>query len=282
MKHLTIDVPRNKMTIFPVCDVQLGAKGADLDGFARYMARAAKDPNAHIIGVGDYTDGVSPSNRKLLRAAYTKGELYDKCSDMMSRAAREQTDEFNEIVKRTVGKWDVVLTGHHFWTHVIRESDERIVLRPSDADVAKFVGAPYVEEGAAASITYRFPAPAKGAKRPTLTVFTRHGEGHGQSFASPLNALEKHMRAFIAQVYLIGHHHKSVAARAVRLTEAPKAETSLVADEVLLVGDGSFLRGYMQDEVTYAEAGQMIPLATGAPVIKVEVKDGALTYWAEV
>ncbi len=90
------------------------------------------------------------------------------------------------------------------------------------------------------------------------------------------------MRAFIAEIYIIGHHHKSVAARAVRLTEAPKAATSLVADEVLLVGAGSFLRGYMQDEVTYAEKGQMIPLATGAPVIKVEVVDGKLEYWAEV
>ena len=62
------------MTIFPVCDVQLGAKGADLDGFARSMARAAKDPNAHIIGGGEYTDGVSPSDRHFRRAAHTTAE----------------------------------------------------------------------------------------------------------------------------------------------------------------------------------------------------------------
>ena len=268
------------MTIYPVCDVQLGAAGADLDGFARYMARAAKDPNAHIIGVGDYTDGVSPSNRKLLRAAFVKGDLYDTAADMLSSAAKGQTDEFNELVKGTVGKWDVVLAGHHFWTHVIRESDDRIVLRPSDASIADYVKAPYVEEGAAASITYRFPS--RGGIRPSLTVFTRHGEGSGQTFASPLNALEKHMRAFIAQIYVLGHHHKSVAARAVRLTEAPGTNTALVADDVLLVGAGSFLRGYMQDKVTYAEAGQMIPLATGAPVVHIECVKGEFTYWAEV
>lgn len=259
IKHITVKVTGDSLNIYPVCDVQVGAHGVDKDAFQEYIATAAADPVGHIIGVGDYTDGVSPSNRKLLMASFVKGELYDVARDMLDGAAEEQAMVFQAIVQPTVGKWDAVLGGHHYWEYQPRNNQ----IANTDMDIAKFVGAPYVEAASLAVVSYVFD------KKSVLRVLVTHGLGGTSTFAGPLNQLEKLMRAFDAQVYIVGHHHKLVAARAVKLEEDAKAPTKLRATDSVLVGAGSWLRGYMADEVTYAEAGLMVPLATGAPIIRV-------------
>ena len=272
MKHITIDVTTPDINIYPVCDVQLGAHGADAEGFAGYIEDARRDKASRLLGVGDYTDGISPSNRKNLLAGFVKGEIYDTTVEMLDAASEAQVAQFNEIVKGTKGRWDAVLSGHH-WTYKTISENGTMVLRPSDADIADYVGAPYVEAGSDVMLTYRFPSAKKGKKRPIVRVWARHGEGSGQSYAAPLNQLEKQMRAFNADVFITAHHHKLVAARAVKLSEAPGHDTNLQATDALLVAGGSWMRSYMPDEVTYAEAGMMVPLATGGVVIRIKRKD---------
>lgn len=256
-------------------DVQVGAKGVDLAGFIEYIKEATADPIGRLLGLGDYTDGVSPSNRKLLRSAFVKGELYDTVQDMLDESAGDQVGEFLAAIIGTVNRWDVVTSGHHFH-HFERDNQN------GDSAIAKMVNAPYVEDGQAVVIRYVFPATKKWPEA-NLDVWLRHGEGSGESFAAPLNQLEKQMRAFTAHIYLLAHHHKLVAARAVKLQESPSAETSLVATDSLLVCTGSWLRGYMPNESTYAERDMLVPLATGAPIVKINRReDGRLRIRCEI
>lgn len=221
------------------------------------------DPLARFVGVGDYTDSLSPSNRKRLRAAFVKGELYDTAQEMLDAAAKAHMQTFLDIVAPTKGKWDFLLEGHHFWEYTVDRA-----LRTTDQDIADFLGCPNLGPGTGL-VSYQFKSGGP------LRMYVRHGEGSGSSFAAPLNQLERQMRAFNVHIYLTGHHHKLVAGAAVKLDEAPEAETQLAATDARLVGAGSWLRGFLPDEVTYAEAGMMVPLATGAPIIKAtKRKDG--------
>lgn len=256
MRHLTIPVRTKELHIYPICDVQMGGKGVDLKGFQEHIDEAMADPVARFVGVGDYTDGVSPSNRKLLLSAFKRGDLYDTAKEMLTDAAYQQVANFLDIVKPTKGKWDFILTGHHYWEH---EQDGRI--RTTDAAIADFLGCVNLGDESAV-VSYQW----KGTGRP-LRMWVRHGEGSGQSFAAPLNQLERQMRGFNADIYLIGHHHKLVAAAAVKLDEAPESETHLAATDSRLVAAGSWMHGFMPNESTYAEKGMMVPLATGAPII---------------
>lgn len=251
----------DELHLYPICDVQVGGLGVDLRGFQEHIDEAMADPLARFVGVGDYTDGVSPSNRKSLAVSFKKGELYDTPRQMFDEAAHRQVNEFLDIVKPTRGRWDFVLGGHHFWEYEILSASENRRFRNTDQDIAQFLGCPYLGTGTAV-VSYKF----RGAGSP-LRLYARHGEGSGQSFAAPLNQLERQMRAFNAHIYLIGHHHKLTAAAAVKLDEAPEAETQLAATDSRLVAAGSWLRGFVPNEVSYAEAGMMVPLAVGAPVI---------------
>ena len=229
------------------------------------------DPRARFFGGGDYTDGLSPSNRKLLLAAFVKGELYDTARDMLDSASREQINIVKDILKPTIGRWDFLLQGHHLWEYFVKQKDGTQLWRTSDHDLAEWLEAPYLGQPGpdmqSAYVVYSFPAGEKGGARPELGLYAVHGQGGGKTFSGPLGQLEGMMRAFTADIYYVAHHHKLVAARAVKLSEATDAETSLVATDSLLVAGGSWLRGYMPNEVTYAEAGLMVPLAMGAPVI---------------
>lgn len=252
MEYLTVPVKGNEIHIYPICDVQVGAKGVDLRGFQEYVDEAMVDPLARFVGVGDYTDGISPSNRKALRAGFVRGELYDTAREMFEDSARRQTMEFLDIVKPTRKRWDFLLGGHHYWTYEDGHTTDR--------EIAETIGCPYLGDGTAL-VSYQFRS------GPPLRLYARHGESAGKTWSGPLTQLEEQMRGLTAHVYLIGHHHKLVAAGAVKLEEAPGAATHLAATDSRLVAGGSWLRGFMKGETTYAERGMMVPLAVGAPII---------------
>lgn len=282
MRHLTINVPTRDINLYPISDVQVGAAGANEDGFREHIEYALDDPYARFIGVGDYTDGVSPSNRRALLAAFERGELYDTAREMLVDAAKRQAARFLTLVEGTEGRWDGLLGGHHFFRYT-----ENGQVRSTDMDIAEAVGAPYLAtpDGGmeSAIITYRFPSAIAGGERPFVRVYVVHGQGGGQTFAGPLNQLERMARGVTADVYIVAHHHKLVAAGGAKLDENPDAPTSLAATDFRLVGAGSWLRGYMPNESTYAEDGLMSPLAIGAPIVHIHRRrDNTFRIRAEV
>lgn len=246
---------------------------------AREVAALTSSTGTYVAeGFGSHnTDGVSPSNRKLLNTAFVRGELYDTAADMLDEAAFNQAHRFLDLVDGTEGRWDYLLGGHHVWTF----KDVATYGYPTtDHYIADRLGAPYLGQTGgqieSAVVTYRFPAP-KGKPRPEFRVYAVHGQGGGSTWAGPFNQLERMTRGFVADLYLVAHHHRLGAVASVKLEENPRASTRLSATDSRLVACGSWLRGYLPGEVTYAEDGLMVPLALGAPVI--EVRPGTSRRW---
>jgi hypothetical protein len=268
---LTIDVDTPRVHIYPVSDVQIGAVGVAKEEFREHIEEAIADPFGRLIGIGDYTDSVSPSNRRVLNANFERGDLYDTPRAMIDDAAKRYADEFLGLVEGTEGRWDALLKGHHLHEYLVTNPDGTKSLRTTDHDIADAVGAPYLGEPGqtigSAMIKYRFPATHKGGKRPVLKVYAVHGQGGGGSWSAPFGQLEKMMRAFTAHIYIVAHHHKDGAVAATKLDEDAKAPTLLKATDARLVAAGSWMRSYMPDTVTYAEDGMLVPLAVGAPII---------------
>jgi hypothetical protein len=271
LKHIVIDVPTNELHLYPISDVQVGAAGCDTAAFREHIEEALTDPLARFFGGGDYTDSLSPSNRKYVTMGFVKGDLYDTPKKMLEQMGKQHAQDFIRLIKGTEMKWDFLLKGHHLNEYTIPYPDGTHLIRTTDHDIADYVGAPYLGEPGAsigqALISYRFPAPSKGRKRPVLRLFAVHGQGGGGSLAAPFTQLERMARGFNAHIYYVAHHHKVGAMGIVKLHEEPEAATRLLATDSRLVVGGSFLKGYMPDEVGYAEDGMMVPLSIGAPVI---------------
>lgn len=274
MYHLTINVPTKDLTLYPICDVQVGAHGFAEKDYSEYVREAAEDPIGLAFGGGDYLDGVSPSNRRLLMSSFVRGDLYDTVKDMLKAGSDEQKDLFLHLTSPLKKKMKFMLKGHHLHEYVRVAADGTHQLRTTDHDIAEELGAKYLGEPGneigSAMITFRFPA--VNGERPQLRMYARHGQGASSTFSSPLTALEKQMRAHTADIYFVAHHHKLAAARAVKLSE-DNSEDKLKATDGLLVSGGSWLKGYLINEVTYAEDGQMVPLAVGAPIIRIKRRD---------
>lgn len=287
MKHLVVDVQDHAIRLYPVSDVQVGAPGVADRQFRAHIEEAIADPQARLFGGGDYTDSLSPSNRKHLKAAFIKGELYDTPEEMLSSEGKRHAKEFLRLVAGTEGRWDFLLKGHHLNEYRIRNADGTHTIRTTDHDIADALGAPYLGEAGEkigqALVSYRFPPRSKGRRRPVFRVFAVHGQNGGGGWSSPLNQLEKMSKGFNAHLYYVAHHHKLLAGAAVKLHEGPEADTRLKATDSRVVAGGSWLRGYMPDEITYAEDGLMPPLALGAPIVYVtSIGDGTFRVRALV
>jgi hypothetical protein len=291
VRHLAINLPAKQSAIrlYPVTDLQYGARGCDVAGFREYLRDGVQDPLGRFFGGGDYGDGMSPSNRRNLQASYVKGEFYDTFQGWVDFAAQQDVKEMKKFFKPSIGMWDFMLQGHHHHEYWVGMPDGTKLLRSTDMDLAEYVKCPYLgataEDEGTAKVTYHFPSARRGEPGPVLRVFAMHGESRGssESLAVPLTALEKQMRSHVADIYFTGHYHKLVAAKAVKLEDDPGKPLLLGAQNALLVAGGSWLHGYLKNQTTYAEGGMMLPLATGAPTIYVErQRDNTLRMRAEI
>ena len=277
LHNAEVSVQRSKLLpwmdealIVPIGDIQFGPDACDVERFKRHIAWAAAQPNAYFIGMGDYVDFGSPSNRATLRALIDKGELYDVVEDVVDNAAQEALEQLQEILAPTKGRWLGLLEGHHFWQFSSGGT--------SDTKLCEFLDAPFL--GTCAFVRVGFARDRKEGhyETPHFTIWAHHGRGSGITQAAPLTKLERIVQAFDADVYLIGHHHKKAAAKMQRIVPVwgrrDTAGHRLSHKNLIIASTGGFLRGYMAGSKrggiprgNYVEAGMMTPVALGGVVI---------------
>jgi hypothetical protein len=246
-----------EIKIMPIGDVQLGADGFDRERFKKQIDWGLKN-DVYFIGMGDYVDVASPSNRAKLRSS----GLYDSVMSALEEKAAETVEEFLSMVKGTKGRWLGMLEGHHFYEF----SDGST----SDTKLAEALDTNFL--GDCAFVRVRFVRPNSGSSV-GLTIWAHHGEGGGIKIASPLNKIENLMPYFDADLYLIGHMHRIVAAPLDQLYMTTGKHLS--HRRKMLVCTGSFLRGYLEGSTsggraagTYVEQKMLGPVALGGVLIK--------------
>lgn len=268
-------LPLEEAIIMPIGDIQLDPvlrdrpRTCDIDRLQRHIAWGV-DHGAYFIGMGDYVDVASPSNRDAIKRA----AIYDNVRDALEEMAYKAQDEIQAILEPTRGRWLGLLEGHHYWEF---ESGQT-----TDTKLAEFLGCPHL--GTTTLVEVKFEP--NGHKRaPRFQIWAHHGRNGGKLLATPLNQLESVLKSFDADVYLVGHHHKQVAGKYQRLRAefGRDGRGRLESKNVILASTGSFLKGYMQGTRRgniprggYVEQGMMNPVALGGVVIyaRPKYKDG--------
>jgi hypothetical protein len=244
----------------PLGDIQFGSEGCDIGMLNEYINRGLED-DCLFVGMGDYLDFMSPSNRERLAQA----RLYDDSANLIDEWAGKHVEQLQEILAPTKGRWLGLLEGHH--TFEFQDGTT------SDMRLASFLETKFL--GDCALIRLTFEDTNKRAQ--TCFIWGHHGEGSSSSIAGPLSKLERVANHFEADVYLMAHHHKAVTALLNRLYTTTKGEPRLINRRKALVGTGSFLRGYMQGSKAgtrpaggYVEQKMMMPVALGASIVTIE------------
>lgn len=257
MELVTVDTGNSKqIVIAPLGDVQwAGENGSTAqDHLHRHIDRCL-EAGAWFIGMGDYTDFASPSNRARLAAA----NVYDTAQEVIEDASNNLVDElYEKFLKPTVGRWIGLLEGHHFYEFSGRTSDmllaEKLKTRPLG------------------SSCYAHLRPCG------LTIWAHHGQGGGMMPSAPLNKLY-HASAGLqgADVYLMGHTTKLSAVRLSRPQPRwTKASPDLTHRDIVLVNTGGFSRSNVPrsrrgniPRGDYAEQGMLTPSPLSAPLVKI-------------
>jgi hypothetical protein len=222
---------------------------------------------AKFIGMGDYIDYASPSNRQALRGA----KIYDNARKVHDNAARFLVDDlYARYLHKTKGHWLGLLEGHHF-----SELETGIT---TDQYLAEKLQCPHLGTCAYVGLQFKLGPTNSG----TVNIWCHHGAGNGQSTAAPVAKLEKILPDFEADIFLIGHMTKQATAPTNRVY--PQWSNDPMFHKLrhitkILVGTGGFGKGYilrnMQGQVprgTYVEQGMMRPAVLGCPVVKIVPK----------
>lgn len=244
-----------ELRIVPLGDIQL-SEDTDILRLVNYVNWIAKN-DMYVIGMGDYVDAHSPSNR--VRLAEALAGAYDSTINSIDVAGMKDIDTLYEIFKPLKGRVFGMIRGHHFCQFSGSKGDSTTIL-------AKQLDSRNL--GDCAAINLNFGAGLKA------TIWAHHGTGSGMTSASPMNRLEHMTKVFHANIYLMGHQHKKGVSV---LPWIDFKDNKQIGMTRYIVATGSFYMGYKLGSKDpwgnpaggYVEKGMLIPAALGAPLLMI-------------
>lgn len=255
-------MPWAPLVVAPLGDIQWNGDANEiaLDALKRHIA-AAVAKNAWFIGLGDYIDFASPSNRAKLAAA----DLYDGPLKTLDDVAHRLVDEVYDILKPTKGRWLGLLEGHHFYQ--FRSG------MTTDMKLAEMLGTKFLGTSAYVALSFAKHHETHGTTV-TSYIWAHHGRGSGKAHA-PIMKLENLAPYWDADVFLIGHMTKLATAPLNRIYPSFVGKIGKLRHKrISLVGTGGWSKGYMEGATQgavprggYVERGMMNPVCLGAPLI---------------
>lgn len=265
--------PDQRMLLMPVGDVHAFSRGWPAQRFRDHMFWGV-ERGAYFLGMGEYFDFASGSQRKVMR------ELRAGTMDEVDEWRRERVEKFAELIAATRGRWLGLLEGHHF--HEYQDGTT------TDQHLCRLLGAPFL--GTATLLTLRFVPQGvwRKGKRCEVIVFAHHGPNAsaGRKQGARLHRLEDMITGVEADIYLMGHDHSKANAPMDRLYVSPntRGPKHLYHRTKALIRTGGFLRGYfgqsakaldrpaIQSRGSYVEQGAMTPSSLGGVVISIGIK----------
>lgn len=237
--------------LIPFGDVHRDSDMHADEHWQRFLAHAKRQKNAVFLGMGDYTDGVSTSERMVLSGLHdtTKTTMKDKYLGVAETLHREL-----EFMKgRCIG----MLGGNHYFDFGDGDTTDHVLAASLGA---KFLG---VCSFIRLSMTFK----GRPNTRAHLDIFAHHGKGGGVLPGSTFNTLEKMQQSADADFYLMGHDHKlgciPSSPRLKLVSTGPKAELNVRERQPWLGRTGSFLKAYEPGRVSYNVDAARSPCALG-------------------
>jgi hypothetical protein len=248
-------IRRGAFTIAPLGDIQYGSQGCSTSLLKKDVERIAAS-GQFVLGMGDYTDPMSPSNRHALKVAATG--LYESTLDLIDGAVERMVGELATLLKPIpVKNWLGLIGFDHGWEFQDGQ--------PSDALLAKKVGAEYLGHSTIVSIH-------QGDHIRPLKIFATHGKGGSVSSTGKTLHLERLLAAFDVDVVVMGHSHLKYGVTVPLLTTVvnKNGEPRIYARDRVVGITGSYLKGYEANTTrggwaagSYVERAAMRPVPLG-------------------
>lgn len=211
-----------------------------------FLSHAQGLKNALFLGMGDYSDGVSTSER----AAVSAGNLHETTKSELENLYKGHTKTLAKELGFMRGKLIGLLGGNHYYPLDRGQTTDHML--------AEHLGTKFL--GVSSLIRLRLSFEGDRYTRLSFDIFAHHGKGGGTLPGSTFNTLEKMTAIAEADLYLMGHDHKKgciPSSPRLQLATTRTGSVKVTERSPWLGRTGSFLKAYESDEVSYnVDAGR--------------------------
>jgi len=224
------------------------------DKWREFKARYKGRDDCLFLGMGDYQDFLSTSERDGLRRANLHDSSWAGFIETEEKKVKEFAKEIEWMGDNLIGLHE---GNHYFEFPDGTTSTQRLcgLLRTKYLGVTSIVGLKLTRN--------------RDVK--WLYIRSHHGTGGGQTVGGAYNRLEKEILSWGCQLVLQGHSHDLGCVPMVRMNplHCPDGTLDIEEEKILLCRTGSFLKGYERGKRGYiADIGGR-PKMLGAPEIEV-------------
>lgn len=259
--------------LFPFGDIHRSAPLCDVERWIEFNEWAATKKNAYFLGMGDYEDFLSTSERTAIK----NSGLHDSTLITLDDLAEDHIQRFYNETYYMKDKIIGYIEGNHYY-----QFDAGFT---STQRLAHLMGTKYL--GVSSFIRLSFKKKEWERSRGCIDIWAHHGKGNGRKAGTSLNKVEDMILSANADIYLMGHDHKKSCAyvSSLELTSS-KGGVKLKQKKRLLARTGSFLKGYVEDKASYVADMALNPTDLG--VVKIELtpkrnrKEGDESFYIDI
>jgi len=242
------------INLVPFGDVHRSAPLCHVEKWHEWLDWAKNLDNAWFIGMGDYDDLASESERAILNNAY----LHDSTVETLDSLYRGYVSRFAKEIGFMKGRLIGMIEGNHYSKISSGITTTHLLCEKMDC---KYLGV-------SAFIRVILRRDIHHTHR--IDIWAHHGLGGGRTVGSSLNKVENMVDAADADIYLMGHDHKKgvVPKSRLKLSESRNVLT-MENRKILLIRTGGFLRGYVDQKQSYIADRAYSPADIGTVLINI-------------
>lgn len=246
------------ISIIPISDIHKFSHLHHEKKFKEWCDWARVQENAYFLGVGDYIDIGSDSERVILNDP----RLHDSTINTLDALYRRQAQILYEELSFMKGKIIGLLDGNH-----------RAMLSSgisSTQVLCELFGCKYL--GICSFIKLVLKYRTSGTTH-AIDIFAHHGLSGGRTVGASINKVENMLKGFHADIYLQAHDHKRHIAMQSRLELSDgRNNLYLVNKKIVMARTGGFLMGYVEGETSYVANSAYNPVDIGTITITLTPK----------
>lgn len=241
------------LNLVPFGDIHRDSPGFAEDAWQKFLTRAkalAKGGKTLFLGMGDYMDGYSTSERMII---YSHG-MHESSMKREEQGARKRVEKLAKELEFMRGKLIGLMGGNHFPVFKGGVTGDQYLAEMLEAD--------YLGACCAVRLTFQNRG---GTGRLSCDIFAHHGKGGGSTAGGRMNAVEKLEKVCDADIFLMGDNHaRGCMPTGERLRLLDTRGRLVVKAKPTWIGrTGSFLRAYVEDEASYVVDAALPPANLG-------------------
>ena len=255
--------------VAPFNDIHYNTEECDKDRFHRYIqwgvSQKKKGNLICGIGLGDYNDTLSPSERAAIVSSKGGYGLHETTLREIDKLAESQTLSFSSAVQPWKGDIAMLLEGHHYMCYSGVYSSRNLRGATTTEHLCQLVGAVY--GGQLGILDLQFGHSLR------LVVVATHGYGGARTPGARVIKRVRMNEVYEGDLYLMAHDNTKMAISDNVLSHT--TDGKFVSRKRTYCGVGSFQKAYPDKtpQGGYVEAIMLPPSDLGAVLTEVRVEE---------